>query len=443
MSGKIFLVTRNDGLGERLKAMLNAIILADYFGVDFKFRWRLNPTLTGGGHCIVDAAATFDPVFISDHCVTKPDLTRFITLKPLGLPLEEIRRLLDSAPDGIIVNQEAIERLVTGLDDLPGRLKDAWRRIDFAPDLRDEMARAAAVPLPPNAVALHLRAGDMIYGNFRLFDSYTHKALCYPVAKHIIEERLASGQTPIIFGQDVPTCRLLAARYGVKLASDLLAPADDLGTALAEIILMSRCSEIHAGVSGFSRVAELIGDGKIVTPFDDSARDVVGIIAGDPDLYDPHVPLSGPQRAFAFYNLVHYGRDVIEPESLIEALDCALFYDRGNAFYAILKAMYESEAGRPDDAERTLCDMLSVALQDDIDFKETTVRRVIKNAFGGYQRTSKMNLRPYLESLSRQPHYDRPSTLFIGQLAGLAAERGEGFEDEEAARQQRMTAQYA
>ena len=442
MSGKIFLVTRNDGLGERLKAMLNAIVLADYFGVDFKIRWRLNPTLTGGGHCIVAAAATFDPVFIADHCMTNPDLTRFVTLKPLGLPLEDIRKLLDSAPDGIIVNQEAIERLVTGLDDLPGRLKDAWRRIDFASDLRDEMARAATIPLPPNAVALHLRAGDMIYGNFRLFDSYTHKALCYPVAKHIIEERLAAGQTPVIFGQDVPTCRLLAGKFGLKLASDLLDLTDDLGTALAEIVLMSRCAQIYAGVSGFSRVAELIGGGKIITPAGESAASVVDVIASDPDLYDPEVPLSGPQRAFAFYNLVHYGRDVVAPESLIEALDCALFYDRGNAFYAILKAMYETEVGKLDDAERTLCDMLSVSLQDDVDFKETTVRRVIKNAFGGYQRTSKMNLRPYLESLSRQPQYDRPSTLFIGQLARLAAEKGEGFEDEQAVRQQRV-AQYA
>ena len=119
---------------------------------------------------------------------------------------------------------------------------------------------------------------------------------------------LSEGKTPVLFGQDQVSCRLIAEQRDVVLASGLMASSDDgLALALAEIVLMSRCEEIYAGSSGFARLAAAISgqEMRARTAGLSKAR-MIAAIKDDPDMADDS-PLPALQKAFGQYMMQHIG----------------------------------------------------------------------------------------------------------------------------------------
>src|SRR5688500_4351603 len=64
---------RNDGLGERLNSLLNAMRLAEILDVDFRFNWPLGPVGKDPHHAIVPPEEFFSADFLAAHLVENAD----------------------------------------------------------------------------------------------------------------------------------------------------------------------------------------------------------------------------------------------------------------------------------------------------------------------------------------------------------------------------------
>ncbi len=418
-SAKCFVASRTDGLGERLRGLINAMILAEHFGVEYKFIWPERGAGSQQHHAIVRARATFNRTFLGLHHIEKITPEEYPPLTGRLQPPAEIRALLASPVKGIAVTQEPIDRLIDlrELKNLRGKYRRAFYRIRFTKEALLAVESATIVPLPRNAVAVHLRAGDIIYGSFRMSSAATHKAACYPVVKQLIMRLKAEGKNPIIFGQDQTVCRLLADKFGLVLATDIVTYDDQLCAALSEIVVMSRCDEIYAGASGFSILAGLIGDKKRQSPAgEQTPQEVIDCIAGDKELDDPASPLPALQRAYAYYMIAYVGIDAVADDIVVAALGQALDYDPINAFYAVNKANLEARAGNLTAAEATLKQAIDA---DDLAvFDQTSLYQVIRRTIYTNRLKERLAIPPCLDNLTG---YATPDYPFITYVAALTA----------------------
>lgn len=425
---KQVIAMRNDGFGERLKAMLNAMVIAESLGADFRFHWPVNDGLDDQHHIIDDRKKIFDAQFLAGHYISRLAAADYHLVKPPRKSQAELKKLIHAAPRGLIVNQEPLSRL-TELGDAPDlakRYARAFRNITFTRPLKMAMAHARAVVLPDRAVAVHLRAGDIIYGPFRFVSSIGQKVICYSVANKLIGDLIQQGKSPVIFGQDRPTCRWLAEKYGLKLGVDYLEDGSTAATALGEIVLMSRCEEIHAGVSGFATVASWIGGRPMHNPQRGlRPQQIADIVGADTDIDDPSLPLPDLQRAFSFYMVAYTGMGVIQDAVLIENLGKAIRYDPENAYYSLLRAKLQTRNRDFDGAEATL----KKALENDFRLHGLVdggpLQHVLRTNLAEFRGFVIMELRSYIATVDQFAAADRPYTCAVAALIADVSGRGD------------------
>lgn len=265
----VLLAQRTDGFGERMRAILNALALADLLGVGFAFRWEALERPFG--QSTPGAEAVFDAGFLERYQIGAEDLARGRQLK-----LSEVW-CASGDTDGpgratseVIFIDIPLNLVDARLDVGPWkawlrRLAETARAIAYAPDLALAREAARAVDLGPDPaaapVALHLRAGDIVYGPFRMWDHFHFKCCPYPLAQHIAAVERQEGRPALLFGQDAGLLDYLTASSGAMSAVELCAAHGFEGyqRIVFEITLMSRCREIFAGTSGFAAFASWTG----------------------------------------------------------------------------------------------------------------------------------------------------------------------------------------
>ncbi|RXF74457.1 hypothetical protein [Hansschlegelia zhihuaiae] len=335
---KVFLSVRTDGLGARLRSLLNASYLAKRHGVHYRFIWTKN---NDKSHAIYSADKTFASEYLSHH-LSEPTRDGYLELPPGLHSAQGVSQTLDASDRGVIVHYDTLPlHMVDDDSDQLVGFRGLFDQIGFQSRYKRLIAATYEITLPENPIALHHRTGDIVYGSYRYMSNYNRKALPVPIAKQEILSLMDSGSNPIIFGQDEPTCKHLAASgaRACLLAQDLIhfVPRDDrLGVALCEVVLMSRCREIRAGSSAFAELAAMIGGIEIVDPrsgMDDreSVEMLVGAVERG-DLSQLH-PL---QISYAIFSAVHLGRNVLSVARRIELMNSALVHDAKNPFYWIL-----------------------------------------------------------------------------------------------------------
>lgn len=339
---KVVVCNREDGLGERLRALCNAMAVAGFLGADFKFQWDAipyHPEL----HAIQPAEDTFAADFVRDHRVDKIVAGDYAAMVFPPYTPATLHDLMNAPYKGIIMQQTGLHHVMDlrAQHDWPQRFRAAFDSLPFVPAVEAARQKALYARLPPRPVAVHLRAGDIVFGEHRFRGRFGAKVVTYPVAKHLIRQLIMEGDTPVIFGQDLVTCRYLAERFGGVLAADLLALGEvtALEAAVADIVLMSRCEGILAGNSGFALMAEALGTAVHVDPealF--TAAQTVDIITGDDDIDDAGTPVPDLQRAFAWFQAYRLAVGVRPAEDLLDMLAKAIRYDRHNAHYRIVRA---------------------------------------------------------------------------------------------------------
>src|SRR5690606_6057098 len=79
-------------------------------------------------------------------------------------------------------------------------LPDIFDEMAFSDQMSAAIRAAREVPLPPRTAAVHIRSGDIVYGNYRFHGQrFTSKAVPIPLAKMAIEKLKSDGYDVLLF----------------------------------------------------------------------------------------------------------------------------------------------------------------------------------------------------------------------------------------------------
>lgn len=352
-----------DGLGERLRAMMNAVRLAEYLDRSYVLSWPPLREQLAGQHAIIDYRE-----FLSDDAVA----TRHIDVEAMkGRTVLSATKAFDMVssgdplPDGCVinVNQTKISNQWPGAEQGSSSYRDTFDALPLSPQFKAVCARAFEVPMPASTAAIHLRAGDIVYGMYRTMDDFHGKVLSYPLAEELARRVAADGLTPVFFGQDDDLLAYLADLSGGVVADSLIDKTGMTRTeaALTDMCLMSRNSRIYAGTSGFAVIAAWLGGINTTPPnkvFEPAvAVDLISAAILDTATTDDRV--SDLQKAFAARAaLVVGGADLPRDDRERRLMQTAWDLDRENDFYGLVMAADAYADARPGDGEAILLDVI-------------------------------------------------------------------------------------
>jgi hypothetical protein len=334
----VFYSSRTDGLGERLKSLLNAMVLAEFYNSEFKFTWS-NPPNLGENHAINEASTTFSDEFLAKH---------LIDLIPSNL------HDLDKKPNFFnhkLGKKQAIKVSQNSIYKQNPALKNYIERSEY--EVNDAINLANQIDIPENTVSIHLRAGDIVYGRYRHGDRYTNKVISYAQADYMITTMQNIGVKVLLFGQKAEVCRYFAEKFGSLFFGDRedVARLSSIQLAIFDMVLMSRTKQIFSGNSGFSQLSELIGNTKIVSPEDhfnvsEMSNHIANLLSSDETRH-----FDNYQNAFSCWHFVFRYKDTVGLEKSILMLEKACQYDTVNVFYLLVLATLHHEKGNIENSE--------------------------------------------------------------------------------------------
>lgn len=364
-TNRLFLVDRNDGFGARLAAMLDAIWLARQVDGRFAFHWP--DTGVSQDHNAIEPRRTvFAPRFLAEHHVGADHVASLRLQTIVSVPAD-VEAALQAAAGfdgfrvhGAMLGAEARRRI--GPARLASEWRAAFRSIGFSPALQRARRLAAAVPIARNTIALHLRAGDIVYGRYRASGAFHGRVIPYPVAFELLRRRAEAGAPVLVFGQDRALCDHAKRAMNAMLAQDFAVEYgfDAVANTLFEIVLMSRCRQIVAGNSAFSLTAARIAGRRIRPPGSivsaPEARALIVKALQDPD--DAFAP-SPLQNAMAAWHAVRAGGFDLDDPTSLAMVDAAIRHDPANPYYRAVAAIARYRSGATAEAERLMLEALT------------------------------------------------------------------------------------
>jgi hypothetical protein len=362
---KIVLANRDDGFGERLCAIINAIRLAAYLDAAFRFTWtsevwndvydktvatKYTPIL---GQSIAPKEQIFAPDFIAKYAISYWSKDDF---SPIDQGQVTANALAKSSARGWFSTQHHIAADYGISVETACRLSssDAFHMIKFNDETAALVHQARDIDLG-EFTAIHLRSGDMVYGEVRKWGFWGNKVLNPIVALDIIKQANAQGQKVVVFGQDLNWLRHIKTKHDIIVAHDLLGAEVTRPhmRALFEMVLMSRATRIIAGDSGFARAASMIGNKsvtsmfKIYSPIRYSDVTLAGLADVDKHLH-PYM------TAYAFWQAYAFGRTLRSVPQLIDIIETSHARDPENYLYLVILAALKYRMGHDTDAETLL-----------------------------------------------------------------------------------------
>ena len=330
--------TRDDGLGGRLLAMVNAKSLADALGYRFGFTWNDKAIVDKTFHIVDVVEAIFSPEFIERHWLGRK-------IKAADFGVLDNRAFTRSSLDistrrgnyqGWICNEFNVWKSFHGEGADRVRRSETLRAFGFSQSVKQAIGAADKSPFPGPVVALHLRSGDIVRGKFRVRLDFGDKVIPSTLAKAIVSKLSSQGLTTLLIGQDRPTLEYLKSETGALLTDDFGADefADQTLKAFFEMALMARCQQIYAGSSVFATIASVMGDvpcNKPKTLF--SKRRAADIILDE--LKSHQADYHPLEAAFGYQAAFLSLEDKVSPRQAREILEKARELDPENDVYAL------------------------------------------------------------------------------------------------------------
>lgn len=332
----VFVGRRTDGLGERLNALINAIRLSEIFQTDFKFSWS-NRLTDDELHAIMPIHRMFSQDFIEKHHVPVEETRGAWEFDKPKRPLSAVEWTL-CTHGGVSGPRTALSDHISDAAEILRGVSpaEAFKKIEFSPEINEAIALARATPLPDGAVAVHLRSGDVFYSDYRKYLHYTYKGLTIPIAKAMIRKFVDDGHAVYLFGQDREQIEYLAetgpAVSSFKLNADKIASLERHQKAMYDLVLLSRFEKILSGSSGFARQASWVGGSRIISPheiFNAERQHEISI----QDLEENCNKYNPLQTSFGYWYSYFYGRQKHEPSTCIDVVKKAILYDPDNELY--------------------------------------------------------------------------------------------------------------
>jgi hypothetical protein len=271
LSEPIVVARRWDGLGGRLHAIMNAWSVARVLGLEFRFVWprdRFNE--------LAEPRELFAEAFLERFEMPDPSGHRHaIDLDPMTLTVEEARARCRAAPPNSMIEISECFTIVSFADepiaDAEARFRVGLSEIGWSATSQALVTSVTACPVEYSAI--HVRAGDIVTGDWRQF---------VPVDKYMptayVEFAISSlagddGRPVVVISDNAPYVNYLKTRFGmIRVPSDVVggyAELTDAQRAFADILVLSAAGRIlAANASAFSQLAAHVG-GVVLHSIDD------------------------------------------------------------------------------------------------------------------------------------------------------------------------------
>lgn len=348
----LILSKRNDGFGQRLWSIINGMALASLTNRNFYFSWPKIGSTGAEFHAVLTANETFSHDFLEKH---HTDLTKTDGMSLKSLTKNSIYTFDDlySVPS-LIAEPEPLNKYFPRLKIEPSIFRRAYDEIVFSEDIECARKIAEQISLPDGHIAaIHIRAGDIVYGPFRFMERFATKALPFFILKMLVEKLQKENTSIFLFGEDNELMKEISTQWNVKIASNLYADYQTLNStqkAVFDITLMSRFQSIYAGSSGFSSVAAAISGGKSIDPHS---------VFNKNEMVDEFLDLSRefsyqiPELQKSFFNWYAflYLRSEMDKNSAKTAILNACRLDKDNYYYKYVCASYLYSLGEIEQAK--------------------------------------------------------------------------------------------
>lgn len=362
MSASAFISDRTDGLGERLRSLTNAIYLANKYDARIFYEWNNRKGRQREYNSIDNEDQVFSREFINAHSsfineskilnLKKMDFDDFVNLDDHGR-LSNIFR--------ISVHQTPLYRYIPEIKEhyVTDGFAAAFQQICFIDQIEKFINHAKSCFLPANATAVHLRAGDIVYGTYNNCARFCGKAMPWQIADAIISEIKSRGDKVVLFGQDGSLLAYLADKHQVCLATSLLGSEakGPVEMAMQEMVLMSRCSRIVSGSSGFALLASSLA-GEIHTNISKLIVSPVEVILSSMSR-QVDSGISTEQQIFSLRWLIGMYGHSLPPHELLNVAQCGLALMPDDLFLLVTKASAMNALGFLDDTRKLVSGILS------------------------------------------------------------------------------------
>jgi hypothetical protein len=354
-----FVSDRTDGLGERLKALLNAIVLSKVFGLSYSFTWKPISESLKQHHSIEDASNIFSKDFLDQNLITNNfEIQNTISLEEFSSSMK--------TSNIIIVNQNPIDRYVPSLKNKinPEMFVSAFKEIKFSPALSYAADVANNINLDGGTLAIHLRSGDIVHGQYRHGSRYTNKVVPIYALNALLLKNSTNFQKIILFGQDSGLCESFASIYPNVFYSEVFMKDHDfsnLQCTFFDIILMSRCNKIISGTSGFAQLSAIISAQNNIDPINflnnqSTSEDVVNDALNF--LMISEESFSSLDLSFSYWHLYHNYSSRLSLHTCEKLLKNAVRKDQDNYFYKIIYSIVLFKNQQYDESRYQLCSVL-------------------------------------------------------------------------------------
>lgn len=275
---------RNDGFGERMCAMLNAMYIAKKTGWTFKFIWQDPPKLENNDKNILlpwNGMLPQDLMF-SREFINKYALKNSPSCNDTLIKTNSHKTLQEAIKNpgkyewggGHYSLQEYLAEYFTDIEqkEYANTLQECWNEIKFSSNIQHSITLAKQCKnLPKNFIAIHIRCGDIfINGDIYLA---RHKAVNVCLVLEIIQKEIQEDKEIILFSDDLEILNTIKQQTNMKFGNKVFIIDDffkreqhtKLEQSIFEIMAMSQATKIYSGISGFSRLANMIGNNKHIT----------------------------------------------------------------------------------------------------------------------------------------------------------------------------------
>lgn len=260
---------RWDRLGARLGAIVNAAAIASAIGCDFRFVWP-----RGEDKELNDPTLLFDPAFLAAHEIAAADLggRALVGFDATRTAAETHSLLLARNAPAALETGECFAILRFADEDpatAAARFQRQFDRIGWSANASKIRNFFDADHAGAGHHAVHIRAGDIVTGDWRTFMAY-EKYVPLAFLEHAIEVVSGPARTPVLVMSDSPACIAhLGARYPQIRSQEEIYPGytalGELDQAFADIVMLARSRTIIGPKrSAFSRLGANLGQVEFV-----------------------------------------------------------------------------------------------------------------------------------------------------------------------------------
>lgn len=339
----IRLVTnRQDGLVQRLLGIVHTWAVAQYCGFEWGFTWENNKR-NDVFHDVLQAENTFSTHFLEAHYIKSNDLGNCEKELVFG------GVYFTPHTHWIIPNNEIVDF---------GKI---YRNIGFSDDIIEVKTIVNSLFLHKikkhqgSLVAVHIRAGDIVYGRHRFTQQFVDKVVQHPFILDIVEKK---GNNVLLVGQDYNIALAMQSRYpNISIVQDYY-PENfaSIQKIFFDIEVMALCDALYGGNSAPIEMAGKISNKQVINPhYQNSADENIKILKKylfNENYLSHNIPKQSIAYSCSAY--LYYGFNKENAYDLMKANNLARLFDSENRLYDLFDLFLQYRCAFSDVAEENV-----------------------------------------------------------------------------------------